>query len=508
MDIGPLQVANRSIGPLQPAGTTALTENLADSITLSEALGLGFGDVFSDNATLSDTPVVVLGLGYSFSDSFTINDASFQVTLNLPEVVSDSFSFSDAATYALAVDPFIQFSVADSFTVVDAAPAVYYDTPVFDNLDFEDSIQVALVGVRFISVFDAFALADLIQNTPIPIPINLFVSDTLLFSEYQIYDNYAFGDQLFFSDAILVWSGSLQQNDSFAFVDNLLELDVGVVEPLADSFSLSDAIVPLLTIPESVGDHVLFTDGLAFALPISVDPSTQSPPSIDNILFTDSILLALSSLAFGDQIILVDSTNLLYGSGITQIDSIVLADAMNVALVSTVVNLSQTKVDILSFSDGIGLGLLGLLSGTPSDTVSFSDNLTLLVTNTFFAATEAVGDSFILSDSSSLELVGLEVISSSDMVSFSENLQLNLGLILSDSVSLTDSMNEALRENAASINDGIVFSDSVTISGLAVQLTITVSETLSLSDVVNGGAPIVVDTSYIRRYLNDVLVKG
>ena len=527
IDIGPLQVANRSIGPLQPAGTTALTENLADSLTLSEGLGLGFGDAFSDNATISDTPVVVLDLEYSFSDTVSFSDSTVY-QLFLPESCSDQVVLSDSSGFVVDCEPggsdsftlsdsiqvalgeveqifsdvctftdnlefdliVSELLVNDSFTLSDSGPQVYINAPTFDNLVFVDSIQTQITTVIYRSATDSLSFFDLIANTPIPIPINLGFSDQIFWGEYQIYNNYAFGDQFFFSDSVLVWSGSLQQQDQFTIVDAIPQVVLGVCETLSDSFSLGDAIVPIITIPESVGDHVLFTDQVGIATPLSIDPNDDSPPSINNVLFTDSILVYLGTSAFSDQIIFLDNFSLLESDLYQFSESLTFNDGIVVNLALAITPLTQVSSDTLIFYDAYQISLIQLASPLLTET-----NL----------------DSFSLTDSISFSLSAFDVNSFSDPLLFSDTFQLGLGLFVGDSFSLSDSPQTALREVYETISDSVTLTDNVTISGMSVQLTITLSDSVSLADLIQEGGsvvPVIVDTLYIRRYLNDVLVKG
>jgi hypothetical protein len=273
-DIGAVQSSGLpSIGAVQAAGgSTPVNETLTDTLSLSDAVGLGLGLIFSaDGLSFSD----VIALNEPLA-AVVINDATWvnvladtqQYQLNSFMQLSDTEALSDTflltpglilGTEALALSDAIQafagtpLSFSEDFAFSDAIAVQNYgvlsETPS-DALSLSDAVVDRVVSFLTIKINVSPPAGDIQMNTgggaypEIP-PDYFSFGDTFSLKMLSVY---SFADTLTLSDAITVFlqatptteslTDSLVLSDSLAFGITPVQLIVS----LSDDFAFQDAV--------------------------------------------------------------------------------------------------------------------------------------------------------------------------------------------------------------------------------------------------------------------------
>jgi len=205
-----------------PAGFLPITETLSDTLVLSDAIGLGFGNALFDSFTFSDaftTLVPILGL--SLSDTLSLSDFAAS-TLGL--IISEQLLLSDLLDYGLS----LPLSDSDSITLSDAVIfLIGVGLGKSDTLTFSDVLRIATDVRRTLG--DNILLSDFLV--------------TLLAGLPTYSDSFALSDT-----ARLGLSLGLSQNDSLVLSDAvLLAIVNNLIVTKSDTLNLSDNIELSLT---------------------------------------------------------------------------------------------------------------------------------------------------------------------------------------------------------------------------------------------------------------------
>lgn len=388
---------------------------LADSLSLSDSLSIGYGNLVANQLLLSD--LIAVGYGDLLSDSITITDSAVLVQ-ELDELLSDQMTFSDSSVVTLGLTELLS-----------------------DQLVFSDSLNIGYGNslVDTMSLSDSVALLFALSNT---------FSETLLISDavglgygFQIADVESLSDNVSLALSIVVLlSDQMLLSDSIA---------VGYGNAVKDQLSLSDALV--IGYGAQITDSMTFSDSLLVGYGLLL---------VDQMTLSDSLglqlLSSLLSLALSDSLTMSDAMTLGYSNQIT--DALTLSDGLGLGvgtLFSDSLSLTEAAVtvlgqnelfsDTLAFSDSLKIGY-GLL---------FADQLTMTDALVFFPGwapgdqmvfVEQVGIGYGMFISDSLNN-WLEIFQSgqpviqlilSDQMVFAEVLGVGYGCLVNDQGALTD----------------------------------------------------------------------
>jgi hypothetical protein len=315
-------------------------------------------------------------------------------------------------------------------------------------------------------------------------------------------------------------------------------LDVGVLQSLGtspltkvltDTLSLSDGITLGigLVIPT---DGFSFSDVVGITTPltgllvndaswVNVLSDTQQycvglfPQFSDTFFFSDSVLLSLGLPDFTDTFTFSDSFQVFPGVPLVLADSFTFSDAITD---TTFGDLSVNILDSTNFlplSDALIISFNGIInisntaSGFNKDNLSLADTLNLRMAMLFPVFTDAIS----FSDAISVHLVIPAAVSES----LSDSLSLNdaqayflqYAPLITDELSLSDSVNVQLypQGESISVGDGFLFSDALNMVAIENEIIASIQDTFMFEDSV--AIQSVEDfTTYIRRYLNDVTI--
>lgn len=349
-----------------------LTETLSDSLTMSDALGIGYGEgmveqlsfsdagglgfgfLIADQLTLSDADVVVLGFAKVFSDTLTLSDS---IADGYGNVVTDTIVFSDSESLGYGLSTVDQLVLSDSL-------GLGYGDLITDSLTLSDSLILGygdLIADQM-TLSDAFSLAMVLSEV---------LSDTLTLSD-QIAAGYgnAISEQLSFSDSLLIGYGDLIA-DQMTMSDSAVLAFPALSEVLSDSLTLLDAL--------AIGYGDATTDQLSLSESVIAGYGNATS---DSLTLSDSVIDVLGlNKTLSDTLILSDAISVGYGLGTT--DSLTLTD-------SIANGPGNQLVDSLTLSDALGVGYgdaindqlvmsdaMGSSSGGSQLTESLSDSLTL-----------------------------------------------------------------------------------------------------------------------------------
>lgn len=261
------------------AAGSALTQNVNDSVTMSDATALGRGLTIGDTVTPADA--LAFDRAIVVADSVTPADA---LAFDRAMLLADSVAMSDGVTAARGLNQ----SVADSVTMSDALSREFGVNPA-DTLALAD----ALVFDRGLSLADSLAIAD--SATPAR-GLVVTVGDSVTMSDaaptfitgkgVTIDDTLAIADALSFDRAIVV-ADVVALADAVSFQRAI---------NLADAVTMADAI--------SRGFGVNPADALAIADALTFQRDVQI--TIADVL----ALVDQASPASGRQLVIADTVTL------------------------------------------------------------------------------------------------------------------------------------------------------------------------------------------------------
>lgn len=406
---------NWSDAVIVQVGGGVLTLSLSDSMTLSDSLLLGYGDLIADQLTLSD--VIAIGYGDLLSDTMTLSD-NFAFVFELDERLSDSLSLSDALAigYGNAVVDQLTLTdslaigygdlIADSMSLSDVL-GIGYGDQLTDSLTLTDSVVVVL-GLNEL-LADQLTLTDTVV---VVLGLTELLSDQLTLSESLLL---GYGDQI--TDTMtLTDSVALLFALSNTFSETLTISDVvglGYGFQIADVESLSDSLSLMLGIAELLSDQLSFSDSIAIGYGSAVT---------DSLTLSDSI-----AIGYGDQITdtMSLSDSLKIGYGLLFTDQMTLSDSFSAQLLGSLISLFLS--DSLTMSDLLLIGYGDQIT----DALTLTDVLGL-------GYGDLVSDSLTLTDSTAMVLGQLESIA--DTLSLSDSLKIGYGLLFTDQLTMTDAL--------------------------------------------------------------------
>lgn len=491
-----------------------IDENLSDTLTMSDALGLGYGEGMVEQLSLSDA--TGLGYGFAITDQMTMTDSDV-VVLGMTEVIADTLVLSDALEVGYGN------ATVDSLTFVDAA-GVGYGFQIADQLVLSEAVTLVF---SFQEIFaETLTLADAESlGYGFSITDQLTMADVLGLGYGD-----ALTDQLVLSDSFSeqLSGGPLTENlsDSLSMAD---QLGLGYGLQFTDAMSMADQqpiIIGQLQLQlvcahlglnwqdefdYAGGIQEVFTDTLSMA---------DSELLGFGLLITDQLSMSdlLGQIGIGmlpaEQMTFVDQLGIGYGDII--VDQLVMAELVSVTLTGPIVG--EPLTDQLTMSDSLLLGYglkiaeqmvmqdvqptiigqlqlqlicahLGLnwqdsatvvkgLNEVFTDTLTMSDSA-----KNSFPPLGAFFEQMVLTDSIEIGygLLPVDALSLSDpsvVLALSGG---SISLLLSDQLQLTEFVNILFTEP--------VFADQMTLSDAfsfllqnASQITETLAETLSMSD--------------------------
>ncbi len=259
--------------------------------------------------------------------------------------------------------------------------------------------------------------------------------------------------------------------------DNLTAAGTLITESLSDSFTLSDAAI--------------------------IQVSTPNPIVSDSFSLSDSVTTRIDvpQIAFSETLTFSDTPGLLRNDFMSLTETLSLSD---LSQFTAGIVLPSDIQDVLTLSDSVGNLLIGVINRVATDSMSFLDSdqvnfvIPRAVLQDFILFTDAIrissnlqlseSDQLVLNDLNGLLLAPIANLSPADQITFTDlvTTQLNsiftsLNITSVDSIQLMDSVQLTLLRSLVVLADSFTLSDSICV---VLQSTIT---------------------SYIRRYLNDVV---
>jgi hypothetical protein len=372
----------------------SLTKDLADTVTVSDAVVKAIMLGKADTVTLSDAISRVWAILRAFADTVTLSDAAGKA---VAKPVSDSVTLSDAVSKRPAL------AKAETITVSDASTKAV-GLGKADTVTVSDAIG-KLMGKPF---SDTVTLSD--AMTAIKLLV-LQLSDTINVSD-AIVKAFAAGktDSITVSDAV-VKAPALAKADTITVTDAISKRPTLAK---SDSVSVTDAISKAIGLRKT--DTVTVTD--AFGRTWVIARSFA-----DTITLSDNTAKAFG-LAKGDTITLSDAANpLLNGGGIARTldlaDTITLTDAIGKAVV-------LAKVDVITLSDAVAKGV----TTSRADTITLTDAVAK-------RASLAKADSVTLTDALSKSYATVMA----DTIAVTDALAKSAGVALADVVSIDEAFN-------------------------------------------------------------------
>jgi len=420
-----------------------IDETFSDSISFSDQLRIGYGNIVSDVVVFADS--LTLGYGLLIADSMSLTD-SIQLLLGMIELLSDSMTMTDSCaigygnqitdsltlTDSVVVVLGINEALADSMTLTDSC-AVGYGNALTDSLTLTDSVKIVLglneTVSEQLSISDSLALG-----------YGLLIADTLVLSDsvaLLLTTNASFAETLTITDSLSLGYGLLIA-DTMTLSDSAVVV-LGLTEKLSDQLVLSDSIA--IGYGNVVTDVIVLSDSMSLGYGLLIS---------DQLVLTDSIALMLGmQMALSDSMTLTDSCAIGYGNQVS--DQLTLTDSVTVVLgivesfsdqlvmtdaVKLVFSFNPNFSESLNISDSAGLGY-GLLI---SDQMTMSDAFTFSTGNNFFLN---LSDQLVLTDAIAIGY-GLLI---TDALALSDTCAIGYGNLLSDQLTLTDSATVVLGLN-------------------------------------------------------------
>jgi hypothetical protein len=394
-------------------GGGALTETLADTLTMSDALGIGYGEGTVDQLTL--TTALGVGYGLIIADTMSMSDA-FLDAFGLTETLSDTLSMSDGLGLGYGEGTVDQLTLSD-------ASGIGYGLLISDTLTLSDGFFIQDRGGSFI--FELIFAGTVVVATGTVGTESLSLADALIVGYGD-----ALSDALSLSDAEII-----TESFQFGLAETLTLSDVsslGYGLSIAETLSMSDQL--------GIGYGDLITDTMTMSDAFNEFLNQPNIPEVlvDTLTMSDSLVLG-----YGDQITdqLTLSDQLVVGYGDLISDQLTLTDTMLLAF-----GLTETLSDILTLTTALAVGY----GNAETDTLTMSDacqsNYGLEIT-----------DQLTLSDSLLLGYGDLisDTLTLSDAFAFNSN-QPNLQEALSDQLTLSDSLLIGYGEK---ITDQLVMTD-------------------------------------------------
>lgn len=364
---------------------------LAETITLTDTLQLGYGLSFDDVTSLSDSAAVITNQLLEFTDSLSITDA---VSLQLVHLLTfdDSLTLTDSESHVLGhrllfadvidldddeshrLDQLLSLddttaNLADAYVQIADGLLNFTDT-----LALDDSIQL---GYGLVIDENIDLLIDAIATSAPQGPLRqVGVTDSI--------DNLVDSVALRLDYLLTIADDVDTLNDSLALVEGLLT-------SLADLFSLTDSATSALGHLVSLADALTLDDNVQLRLGYELRLS-------DLVTLTDTI-----EQLFNYQLTLADNAGLLADSTAKSVGlDLIIADN-SPALAESIDLFSAWLLqlaDILTLNDALTKSSAGLLA--LDDALAITDSLAIDLRGPDLDA--ALGDSLSLTDALSLTL--------------------------------------------------------------------------------------------------------
>lgn len=367
------------------AGGDNLTLGLADTLTLADSLALGYGLLPTDTLDSLTDALAMRGDGLlEFADTLTLLDHESH-TLDLQLAFDDTITLNDSP----ALGHGLEFS--ETLTLTDDYSQIADSLLNFsDSLTLTDSLQL---GYGLNIADDTNLLLDAVETSAPQGPLR------------QV----GVTDAIELNDSVALELGYLLDvADSVVLADSAT-LNEGLLSSFTDSFTLTDSATSALDHLASLTDTLLLTDAIQLQVSYELAPS-------DVIALTDSTNLNLNHL-----LTLADNASLLADSAAKSV-GIALIITDNASTLTDAINLFSAW--LLQFTDTLTLNDALAKSGV--DFLPFDDTLTL--TDNFDIDLRGPDLDASLTDS----------LAFTDAISLSLNDELQLQLVIVDTITLTD----------------------------------------------------------------------
>lgn len=280
------------------AGQALQTISVSDALSMSDTLGVGYGDVVSDSSTLSDS--LALGYGAKVADSETLSDTlsvgyansitdqltqSDALSAGYGDLISDSFTLADALTLGF---PNLQVAVTDTMSASDSlglgvgnsstdsltladSLGVGYGDQLTDSMSLTDAVTTNLSIAKAVSdtlsMSDALGIGygDVITESMtqvdttgagygLVISEQMTLADNVTISQSSTILTVQASDSMSQTDSLGAGYG-MAETDVIAMTDSILQI-VGMNKALSDQMSLTDAVRALVEMRLAAGDDL------------------------------------------------------------------------------------------------------------------------------------------------------------------------------------------------------------------------------------------------------------
>lgn len=425
--------------------SSGLTENLSDTMTMSEGVILGYGGAITETLTINDS--MILGYGLIIpGDQMVMSDGTI-VVLGLNEIFAETMTMSDS----LAGIGYGN-SIVDQLIMSDSA-ILGYGAGITETLTISDQLGL---GYGFI-IADQMTMSDAVVEQ-LSIALNVSDNEGPNWADALGvgYGN-AETDTLTMSDSLGVGYGEGVLTETMTISD-AMSLGYGLL--IADQMTMSDSEVIVLGETLNISEQLVISDtmGLGYGLSIADQLSMSDAVVIgfgegitETMTITDFMGLGYG-LLIADQMVMSDNFafNLSTGGLLTEnlSDTLTMSDALTVGYGNQMVE-SLDFIDAMSF--GYGDIIHDQMTMSDSTSIVLQMDLTFSDTMTMSDATTFIDGMLIqIADATpgmldALNSLYVYLLQCSDAGQMQDQLMTCYGLIIgTESMSMVDSLNENL----------------------------------------------------------------
>jgi hypothetical protein len=439
----------------------SITETLSDTMTLTDALLSGFGLLPAEALSLTDQ--TLLGYGFLISDQLTLTDnfASSLVTASLSELLADALVMTDALGLGYGEGN------VDQITLIDSLDTIGYGDAITDAQTLTDALASGFGDL----VSDTITFTDALSG----IGYGDLIADTLPLADAMVFNlasgaAQAYFDTLSMSEAVILGVGFSVTENVYNVIDTLFysyakNPVLGGADRLVTGDNLvvylKDSYSSILGVAEVLSDALTLTD--------SLDAIGYGNRVTDTMTLSEAVAWTWTDF-ITDTLTQTDALNLGYGlapsDSLTLTDSISFFSAYLAALSDSLTITEQPYLgygDLVSDTAAFWLDSVQVSAGQPSIALNLSDQLAIseqigagygsaiseqAAMNDQTAFVEAMLEQ--LADANPAQLDALATLfnyglSLQDAGLLQEQLALLYGLITGDSLALADQLSPALQ---------------------------------------------------------------
>lgn len=380
------------------AGSTDLSINKSDSITVTESVGIFTDKLYrsvSDSITVTESVGRMLESSVSKSDSVSITE---NVNLALGANVSVSDNITVTENVKVELTSFVNKS--DSITVTESRTVFIPELlrSVSDSVTVTENVKVELTS--FINKSDNITIT---EN-----------ADPELVSFVNVSDNVTVTESIKLLDELNVNKSdsiSISENVGVTITsDTLPDLNVAV----SDSVTVTESVQRLLTSVVSVNDTATITENVDLELVSFINKS-------DSVTVSESVIALIPELLIvkSDSITVTESIGRLLLSFVNKSDSVTITE--NISVFIPTLNIATS--DPITVSESITVNRVepGVPQISVSDTATITESVNLLIPTLFIQKNETI----TVTENVSLVIPTLSI-ATSDSITISESVSVTI----------------------------------------------------------------------------------